>query len=120
NVIILAASYYFYGSSGLWLLIPLVFTSLVDFIVGLRIEKTEQPYYRRLLLIVSLSANLGLLAVFKYTPWLIGSANLLLDKAHMAYALPMLAITLPPGISFYTFQTMSYTIEVYRREMKAS
>lgn len=120
NVIILAASYYFYGSSGMWLLIPLIFTSLLDFLVGLKIEKTEQPYYRRLLLIVSLTANLGLLAVFKYTPWLIESANLLLAKAHIAYALPILAITLPPGISFYTFQTMSYTIEVYRREMKAS
>jgi alginate O-acetyltransferase complex protein AlgI len=120
NVIILLASYYFYGSSGLWFLIPLVFTSLLDYYVGLKISETEQPYYRRLLLVVSLCANLGLLAIYKYTPWLIENLNALLAKANISYALPVLAITLPPGISFYTFQTMSYTIEVYRREMKAS
>ena len=118
NVVILGASYYFYGSSGLWLLIPLVFTSLIDFWTGAQLSKTESPRLRKLLLGFSLTANLGLLAFFKYTPWLIDSINAGLVTAGFSAMLPVLAVTLPPGISFYTFQTMSYTIEVYRREMK--
>lgn len=120
NVIILVASYIFYGTSGLWFLIPLMITSLLDFYVGLKLSQTESQRWRKVLLVVSLSANLGLLAFFKYTPWLITSINQGLVAAGFSAALPALAVTLPPGISFYTFQTMSYTIEVYRREMKAS
>jgi alginate O-acetyltransferase complex protein AlgI len=117
NVIILAFSYYFYGSNAAWYLIPLVVTSLIDFFVGLRLSKTEHPIARKAWLIISLVANLGLLSFFKYTPWLIGCVNSSLAAAGVAFAVPALSVTLPPGISFYTFQTMSYTIEVYRREM---
>ena len=120
NVVILIASYVFYGASGLWFLIPLMITSLLDFYVGLKLSQTESQRWRKILLVVSLTANLGLLAFFKYTPWLIASINKGLLAAGFSVALPILAVTLPPGISFYTFQTMSYTIEVYRREMKAS
>jgi alginate O-acetyltransferase complex protein AlgI len=120
NVVILLASYYFYGSSGLWYLIPLIVTSLIDFFVGLKLEQVERSRIRRALLILSLSANLGLLAFFKYTPWLVSSVNQGLVALGVGAVLPVFAITLPPGISFYTFQTMSYTIEIYRREMKAS
>jgi alginate O-acetyltransferase complex protein AlgI len=120
NVLILGASYYFYGSSAAWYLIPLVVTSLIDFLVGIRLSKTDHPVSRRAWLILSLVANLGLLGFFKYTPWLIGNINLGLVAAGAAFTLPVLSVALPPGISFYTFQTMSYTIEVYRREMPAS
>jgi len=120
NVLILVASYYFYGASTAWYLIPLVVTSMVDFLVGIRLSKTERQLARRAWLIVSLVANLGLLGFFKYTPWLIGEINLGLGAAGVAFTLPALSIVLPPGISFYTFQTMSYTIEVYRREMAAA
>ena len=120
NIIILGASYYFYGATTQWYLIPLIITSLLDFVVGILMSRTDHTGYRRFLLIVSLSANLGLLAFFKYTPWLITNANLGLAAAGATFAIPALAVALPPGISFYTFQTMSYTIEVYRREMKAS
>jgi D-alanyl-lipoteichoic acid acyltransferase DltB (MBOAT superfamily) len=120
NVLILGASYYFYGSTAAWYLIPLVVTSLIDFLVGIQLSKTEHPVSRRAWLILSLTANLGLLGFFKYAPWLIGNINLGLVAAGAAYTLPVLAVVLPPGISFYTFQTMSYTIEVYRREMPAS
>jgi D-alanyl-lipoteichoic acid acyltransferase DltB (MBOAT superfamily) len=120
NVVILIASYIFYGASGAWFLIPLMVTSLLDFYVGLKLSETENERWRKALLIFSLTANLGLLAFFKYTPWLIDSVNKGLVAAGWSAALPVLAVTLPPGISFYTFQTMSYTIEVYRREMKAS
>jgi alginate O-acetyltransferase complex protein AlgI len=118
NVVILTASYIFYGASGAWFLIPLMFTSLLDFFVGLRLESAQK--WRKTLLAVSLTANLGLLAFFKYTPWLIASINEGLAVAGLSIALPALAVILPPGISFYTFQTMSYTIEIYRREMKAT
>jgi alginate O-acetyltransferase complex protein AlgI len=118
NVIILVASYIFYAASAIWYLLPLVFTSLLDFIVGILLSRTDRTRTRRTLLIASLTANLGLLALFKYTPWLIGNINLGLAAVGMDVALPALVVTLPPGISFYTFQTMSYTIEVYRREMQ--
>jgi D-alanyl-lipoteichoic acid acyltransferase DltB (MBOAT superfamily) len=117
NLIILAASYYFYGSAAPWYLVPLIVTSLIDFAVGIQLTKTDRQSFRKLLLILSLTANLGLLAFFKYTPWLIDSLNGGLAWLGTGVILPTLAVTLPPGISFYTFQTMSYTIEVYRREM---
>jgi alginate O-acetyltransferase complex protein AlgI len=120
NIIILLASYFFYAVGAEWYLIPLVVTSLVDFAVGILLSRTDHVGCRRTLLVISLTANLGLLAFFKYTPWLIGNVNVALAAAGATLALPALAVTLPPGISFYTFQTMSYTIEVYRREMKAS
>jgi alginate O-acetyltransferase complex protein AlgI len=116
NIVILAASYIFYGSSGLWFLAPLIVTSLIDFYVGLKLATIGE--WRKTLLAVSLIANLGLLAFFKYTPWLINSINEGLAAAGLSIALPALSVVLPPGISFYTFQTMSYTIEIYRREMK--
>ena len=118
NVIVMVASYIFYAASAAWYLIPLIITSLLDFIVGLILSREDRPRYRRALLIASLSANLGLLGFFKYTPWLIGSLNVGFVALGIGYVLPTLAVTLPPGISFYTFQTMSYTIEVYRGEMK--
>jgi alginate O-acetyltransferase complex protein AlgI len=117
NVVILSASYYFYGAAVPWYLVPLIITSLIDFVVGIQLSKTEGKSLRKLLLIASLTANLGLLAFFKYTPWLIESFNGGLKWLGAGFILPTLAVTLPPGISFYTFQTMSYTIEVYRREM---
>lgn len=120
NVVILAASYYFYGATTPWYLIPLIITSLIDFFVGIRLSKTDRPGIRRAWLIISLTANLGLLAFFKYTPWLIDETNSGLGAAGIALTVPALSVVLPPGISFYTFQTMSYTIEVYRREMKAT
>jgi D-alanyl-lipoteichoic acid acyltransferase DltB (MBOAT superfamily) len=120
NVAILLFSYFFYAVGGAWFLIPLMITSLIDFWVGQKLDEVKAQRIRKLLLIVSLVANLGLLAFFKYTPWLIDSINHGLKGAGLAVLLPTFAIALPPGISFYTFQTMSYTIEVYWREMKSS
>jgi D-alanyl-lipoteichoic acid acyltransferase DltB (MBOAT superfamily) len=114
----MVASYLFYAAAAAWYLIPLVVTSLLDFVVGLLLSREDRPRYRRALLIASLSANLGLLAFFKYTPWLVDSLNVGFTALGFGAVLPALLVTLPPGISFYTFQTMSYTIEVYRREMK--
>jgi alginate O-acetyltransferase complex protein AlgI len=120
NLVILAFSYTFYAVGGLWFLLPLMITSLIDFYVGLKLDQVKLQKFRRVLLLTSLVANLGLLAFFKYTPWLLSSLNAGFSAAGLAIVLPTLAVTLPPGISFYTFQTMSYTIEVYWREMKSS
>jgi D-alanyl-lipoteichoic acid acyltransferase DltB (MBOAT superfamily) len=92
-----------------------MFTSLLDFGVGLAMWQSKHPLKRRMLLIASLAANLGLLGFFKYWHWMVSEINPWL--VGVGIALPAIAVTLPPGISFYTFQTMSYTIEVYRKEM---
>ena len=118
NLVILGASYLFYGLGAWWYLIPLMFTSLLDFCVGLGLSRTQSSAYRKALLIVSLSLNLGLLGIFKYAPWLVSNINAMLASSGSSILLPAIVVTLPPGISFYTFQTMSYTIEVYRNEMK--
>src|ERR1700733_11250973 len=120
NVVILLFSYFFYAVGGLWFLIPLMITSLIDFYVGRKLDAVDAQRLRKFLLLLSLTANLGLLAFFKYVPWLLHSMNHGFSAAGLAIVLPTLAVTLPPGISFYTFQTMSYTIEVYWREMKSS
>jgi D-alanyl-lipoteichoic acid acyltransferase DltB (MBOAT superfamily) len=120
NLIIVVASYIFYAAAAVWYLIPLIVTSVIDFAVGLMLSREDRPRYRRALLIASIAANLGLLAFFKYTPWLTANLNLGFAAIGIGAVLPALAVTLPPGISFYTFQTMSYTIEVYRGEMKAT
>src|SRR5690349_21444851 len=81
NIFVLAFSYYFYGSSALWYLLPLMVTSLIDFYVGITLDRTAQQAWRKMLLLVSIVANLGLLAFFKYTPWLITSTNSMLTAA---------------------------------------
>lgn len=98
-------------------IILMLFSSLSDYVHGIWIEKERQRGLlkrARLLLISSLLINLGLLGFFKYTDFVIRTVNqiFLLD-------LPLLSLALPLGISFYTFQTMSYTIDVYRGKVKA-
>ncbi|MBR0855683.1 MBOAT family O-acyltransferase [Bradyrhizobium liaoningense] len=116
NLFMLLASLYFYGSSAWWYLAPFFLTALLDFVVGQLIEESQDQRYRKRLLIVSIVANLGLLSVFKYTGWL--SSDLSAALAHIGISAPIVALALPPAISFYTFQSMSYTIDIYRREFK--
>lgn len=116
NSFMLLASLYFYGSSAWWYLAPFFLTALLDFVVGQLIEESQDQRYRKRLLIVSIVANLGLLSVFKYTGWL--SSDLSAALAHIGISAPVVALALPPAISFYTFQSMSYTIDIYRREFK--
>jgi alginate O-acetyltransferase complex protein AlgI len=116
NLFMLLASLYFYGISAWWYLIPFFVTALLDFFVGQQIEQSSDPYYRKRMLILSVTANLGLLSVFKYTGWL--TSDLSVALAPFGIALTPIALSLPPAISFYTFQSMSYTIDIYRREFK--
>src|SRR5687767_2207515 len=109
KAILLFASYTFYGWWSIPLLAPLLFTTFLDYFLAQAIETEPRDTRRRTLLIVSLTANLGLLGFFKYYDFFAASVGA-----------PLAGVLLPIGISFYTFHTMSYTIDVYRREIPAS
>ena len=97
----------------------LFFTIIVDYIAGIMIEKDTGPN-RKLYLILSVAVNVGLLAFFKYFNFFTENVNDLLSLLHIASRpIPSLNIILPVGLSFHTFQAMSYTIEVYRGNQKA-
>ncbi|RAK62734.1 MBOAT family O-acyltransferase [Hymenobacter edaphi] len=100
-------------------LLILLFTIAIDYVAGIQIEQA-QGRRRKQFLVLSLVANLGVLAVFKYYNFFIDNVNDLLDSLHITHhALPYLSIILPIGLSFHTFQAMSYTIEVYRGNFRA-
>jgi alginate O-acetyltransferase complex protein AlgI len=109
NAFILLASLFFYAVGAWWYLVPFFVTAGLDFFIGQKIESSRDDHVRRSLLIASIVANLGLLSVFKYTGWLTTSLS--------GWMTPI-TVALPPAISFYTFQSMSYTIDIYRREFK--
>ena len=115
---LLAASYFFY----MWWSVPLAsllaISSVVDFWVGRGLKREERQARRKLLLFVSVSVNLGMLVFFKYTHFLLEAGTDLLAVVGIVRDAPHLDIILPLGISFYTFQTMSYTIDVYRRRLE--
>lgn len=94
------------------------FTILVDYIAGIYIER-QKGKKRKLFLAASLIANIGVLAVFKYFNFLNNNLSILLNEFNWSNPIPFLAILLPIGLSFHTFQAMSYTIEVYRGHQKA-
>jgi len=112
---LLASSAFFYGSWDYRFLSLIFISSLIDYIAGLRIHASEDPRQRRLFLLLSLSANLGILGFFKYFNFFVENLVLLLRTVGVTADLGTLHIILPVGISFYTFQSMSYTIDVYRR-----
>ncbi|WP_317166765.1 MBOAT family O-acyltransferase [Spirosoma aureum] len=94
------------------------FTIVIDFFAGIYIERTKGPL-RKIFLIASLIANISVLAIFKYYNFLNDNLNELLGNLGHATPFPMLKILLPIGLSFHTFQAMSYTIEVYRKNQVA-
>ena len=124
---LLAASYYFYMCWNPAYIVLIVISTLITYVCGLLVGKirdsrdiTERKRLRlmRLILAVSLIMNLGILIYFKYTNFLIGALNPILEKMHIR-AVSTLDILLPVGISFYTFQAIGYTIDVYRGDIKA-
>lgn len=114
---LLAASYVFYGYWD-WRFTPLLATStLVDFVVGSRLHRTEDPRARRHWLAVSLGVNLGILALFKYFNFFADGVQATAHVLGFDLDFVHLRLLLPIGISFYTFRTLSYTIDVYRRRL---
>ncbi len=115
---LLAASLVFYGSFVPWYLLLLLFTTIVDYYAGHKIAQSTSPVYRKSYLVLSLTANLGLLIFFKYLNFLSGLSQLLLSLFRVHFTAPHWDIALPIGISFFTFQSMSYTIDIYRSKIK--
>ncbi|MDP5170171.1 MAG: MBOAT family protein [Bacteroidia bacterium] len=117
NVFLLIASYFFYGWWDWRFLSLIAFSTLVDFIIGKEIHRAEKPATRKLFLWISLGVNLGLLGFFKYYNFFADS----LREGLLGLGIEMntwtLEIILPVGISFYTFQTLSYSIDIYYRKL---
>ena len=118
NWMLLVASYVFYGAWDWRFLFLLTASALIDYVVGLAIYGTPDRRRQRLFLTISISANLGILGFFKYYDFFAGSLQTLLTSIGVPVGLPTLSLVLPLGISFYTFQSMSYGIDVYRGELK--
>lgn len=114
NAMLLLASYVFYGWWD-WRFLSLIAAStVIDFFCGRAMARASQPARRKLLLLVSLTANLGLLGFFKYFDFFSESAADLARALEFQVDPVVLGVILPVGISFYTFQTLSYTIDIYR------
>ena len=120
HIFLLIASYFFFYYSSNYLIILLIVSTLLDFYVGKAIWNTVDVTKKQILLIVSLVGNLGLLGFFKYSDFAIYQFNYLGESFNLASDIPFLNLVLPVGISFYTFQTMSYTIDIYRGKLKPS
>lgn len=117
---LLAASYFFYMYWNPAFIILLLFSTAVDYFCGLGMDRFHKNQaLRKLLLLTSIFMNLGLLFFFKYYDFFGDTINSLCAFWNIPYRVPHLGLILPVGISFYTFQTMSYTIDVYRGDFPA-
>ncbi len=112
--LLLAASYYFYMAWRKPYVLLIIASTGVDYFAALGMSYTRRQAIRRLLLLFSLISNLGLLFTFKYFNFFADAANTLSTMWGSTVTLPYLQVLLPVGISFYTFQTLSYTLEVYQ------
>ena len=118
NLFLLIASYFFYGLWDYRFLSLIIISSLSDYILGLLIYESKTETKKNLYLFISLLINLGILFFFKYFNFFIDSFNILLGKIDYETTWSTLNIILPVGISFYTFQTLSYSIDIYKERIK--
>ncbi len=115
NVFLLIASYYFYFSYNPWFLLLLIGTSALDFYVAKLISNSEKQAKRKALLLLSIACTIGVLFIFKYFVFFYNtSLQLFSDNSSL-----LENFIIPAGLSFYTFQSISYTIDVYRKKYKA-
>jgi alginate O-acetyltransferase complex protein AlgI len=117
NVLLLAASYVFYGWWDWRFLSLILASSLFDFWLGRRIAAAASPGRRKALIVLSLISNLGLLGFFKYFNFFAGSFAQMLAGFGVEAGFVTLNVILPVGISFYTFQSLSYSMDIYRRQL---
>jgi alginate O-acetyltransferase complex protein AlgI len=117
--LLLAASFYFYAKWNQSLALLIAASTVADYFVARGMDRFTSPYGRRALLALSLIGNLGLLAYFKYANFFLHSVEEALTLAGNAAALPVLQVILPVGISFYTFEAINYTVDVYRKKLPA-
>ena len=118
KVLLLVASYVFYAAWNPPFVLLIWISTLVDWYAAQAMGRTTRRSRRRTYLLLSLSTNLGLLGFFKYGEFLLRNFQAAAGSFGIAYEPPAFDIVLPVGISFYTFQTLSYTIDVYRRKIE--
>lgn len=131
NAYLFLVSLFFYYKSGGLFLFLLIFVTLIDFTCGLLIHHSRTKFFRKLFILFSIISNLGILAYFKYTGFFVDTLNDLLgtdyrvydflaafSNTHLYTSFNVSNIILPVGISFFTFQSLSYTFDIYRRKME--
>lgn len=118
-ILLLAASAYFYMSWRPEYILLVAIPILIDYVVALQLAATADAPRRKRLLTLSIVSNLGILFIFKYVAFFNESTRSICGFAGLAYDVPSFSLILPVGISFYTFQSMSYAIDVYRRDIPA-
>ena len=116
--LLLAASYFFYMSWNAFYAILIVLSTITDYVAAQKMYDAKSLVRKRLWLSLSMLTNLGLLFTFKYWNFFFGSLGMATEFMGVPWSVPLIDVLLPVGISFYTFQTMSYTIDVYRGEME--
>jgi alginate O-acetyltransferase complex protein AlgI len=117
--LLLGASFYFYASWNWWLACVIGASTTLDYFLARGMEASDSRRLRRLLVLLSVTANLGLLCYFKYANFFLRSLEESLRAGGASVSLPVLRVILPIGISFYTFEAINYTVDVYRRRVRA-
>ena len=120
HLFLVGSSYFFFYFSNNYLISLLIFSTLLDFYVGKAIFTAKNKKRKKILLVSSLVGNLGLLGFFKYADFAILQFNILGQELNLNPDIPFLNLALPIGISFYTFQTITYTVDIYRGKLKPS
>lgn len=118
-LLLLLASCYFYMAFIPYYILILAGTIIIDYFAGILIENAKNKRDKKVFLIVSLFANIGILVVFKYFNFFLGELENAMNLIGVDNPIPYLSLVLPIGLSFHTFQAMSYTIEIYRGNFKA-
>src|SRR5436190_16286613 len=117
--LLLGASFYFYASWNQWLACLVSASAALDFVLARAIEVTGSSKRRRVLVTISIISNLGLLTYFKYANFFLESLAQALYRMGCHVSMPALQVIVPIGISFYTFEAINYTVDVYRGRMRA-
>ena len=120
HVFLLIASYFFFYYTSNYLVTLLIISTLLDYYLGNKIWNENNITKKKILLSLSLAGNLGLLGFFKYADFAIAQFNIMGNYFDLSSEIPFLNLILPIGISFYTFQTISYTVDIYRGHLEPS
>ena len=120
HILIIISSFYFIFYTDNFLVALLILTILLHFYTGREIHKSKDPKKRKIFFIIGVSGSLSLLGFFKYYDFAIAQFNIFGDLLSLENQIPLLDLALPIGISFYTFQSLSYIIEIYRGSLEPS
>ncbi|OGX59292.1 MAG: alginate O-acetyltransferase [Omnitrophica WOR_2 bacterium RIFOXYC2_FULL_38_12] len=116
-IFLLSASYYFYMCWKAEYVLLIILSTSIDYFIGLKLENVEDQRKRKALLLFSIISNLSILVAFKYFNFFSESLRLFLNQFNVLYNETLFKVALPIGISFYTFQSLSYSIDVYRKKI---